>query len=666
MKQETQHKKSRRKSQNSPKPSSRGHIVYWVYLIISFAFIILYFYSDTNFKTKEIGWKTFHDTMLIQQDIDKVVIVNKEIAEVYIKPDRLQSSQHKWITDGRFGTNTNEPHYMIQIGSIESFETKLENAQKNFDQQEKITVLFTTRETIFDQFYWFLPILLFLFFWIFILRPMFSRGGKNPIFNFGKTTARINETGKKSKVSFNDVAGLKEAKAEVIEIVDFLKNPQTYTKLGAKIPKGVMLVGPPGTGKTLMAKAVAGEANVPFFSLSGSEFVEMFVGVGASRVRDLFKRAKEKAPSIIFIDEIDAVGKSRGKVNAFQANDERESTLNQLLTELDGFGPNTGVIVLAATNRPDILDKALLRPGRFDRHIYLELPNQQERMEIFGVHMRQLVLAADVNIERLSVMSPGFSGADIANICNEAALIAARKKKKAISQTDFMEARDRVVGGLERKSKIISPEEKKTIAYHEAGHAVTSWYLEYVDPLVKVSIIPRGKSLGSAWYLPEERQITTKARFIDQICAALGGRAAEDIIFNEISSGALDDLEKITKQAYAMVVYYGLDDTIGPISFYDSTEQSKTSFGKPYSEHLAKLMDQKVQELVQKSYQRTKHILTSHQDQLIQLAELLLKKETLEKDDLISILGDRNTKPNPLNSVNRMLSIPKKNVKPIL
>lgn len=666
MNQESQHKKSSLDNKKTPKPPSGGFSIYWVYLMISTAFIILYIFNNPTFKAKEISWKTFHDTMLSQQDVEKVIVVNKEIAEVYIKPDHLQSKTHEWIKNRRFDTQSKSPHYIIQIGSIESFESKLENAQQNFATEEKISVLFETRENIFDLFSWLFPIGLMIFLWIFIFRPLIARGGRNPLFNIGKTTARISESGKKSRVSFDDVAGLKEAKAEVMEVVDFLKNPQTYTKLGAKIPKGVMLVGPPGTGKTLMAKAVAGEAQVPFFSLSGSEFVEMFVGIGASRVRDLFKRAKEKAPSIIFIDEIDAVGRSRGKVNAFQANDERESTLNQLLTELDGFGPNTGVIVIAATNRPDILDKALLRPGRFDRHIYLELPNQKERMEIFGVHMRQLVLGKDVDVERLSVMSPGFSGADIANICNEAALIAARKKKKAISQTDFMDARDRVVGGLERKSKIISPVEKKTIAYHEAGHAVTSWYLEHVDPLVKVSIIPRGKSLGSAWYLPEERQITTKARFTDQICATLGGRAAEEIIFNEISSGALDDLERITKQAYSMVVYYGLDETVGPISFYDSTEQNKILFGKPYSEHLAKLIDQKVQELLQKSYERTKHILTSHKDQLIQLAELLLKKETLEKEDLISILGVKNTKSKAINSTNKMLSIPDKNVKPII
>jgi cell division protease FtsH len=429
-----------------------------------------------------------------------------------------------------------------------------------------------------------------------------------------------------------------------MEVVDFLKNPETYTKLGAKIPKGVLLVGPPGTGKTLMARAVAGEAQVPFFSMSGSEFVEMFVGVGASRVRDLFKKAKEKAPSIIFIDEIDAVGRSRGKVNAFQANDERESTLNQLLTELDGFGPNTGVIVLAATNRPDVLDKALLRPGRFDRHIYLELPTKEERKEIFGVHLRPLKLSKDVDVDILAKLSPGFSGADIANICNEAALIAARKKKKKVEQEDFMEARDRVIGGLERKSKIISPKEKEIVAHHEAGHAVVSWYLKNVDSLVKVSIIPRGKSLGAAWYLPEERQIVTKSQFMDQICASLGGRAAEEIIFNEPSSGALDDLEKVTKQAYTMVAYYGLDKEIGPISFYDSSGQNERLLGKPYSENMAQQIDKQVNELVTTAYERTKNLLLEHREELEKLAQLLLKQEVVEKDDLEKILGKRGVK----------------------
>ena len=405
-----------------------------------------------------------------------------------------------------------------------------------------------------------------------------------------------------------------------------------------------MLVGPPGTGKTLMARAVAGEAKVPFFSLSGSEFVEMFVGVGASRVRDLFKQAKEKAPSIIFIDEIDAIGRSRGKANAFQTNDERENTLNQLLTELDGFGTNTGVIVLAATNRADILDKALLRPGRFDRHIYLELPNKQERKEIFDVHLRPLKMTDDVDVELLASLSPGFSGADIANICNEAALIAARKKKERVEQEDFMQARDRIVGGLERKSKIISPKEKKIVAHHEAGHAVASWYLKNVDPLVKVSIIPRGKSLGAAWYLPEEHQIITKSQFIDQICASLGGRAAEELIFNEVSTGALDDLEKITKQAYNMVAYYGLDEEIGPMSFYDSTGQNERLFGKPYSENMAQLIDKEVQDLIATAYQRTKSLLLKHRSELEKLAQLLLKKEVVYKEDLENILGKRSVK----------------------
>ena len=461
------------------------------------------------------------------------------------------------------------------------------------------------------------------------------------MFNFGKSTAKIANIDTKSKVTFNDVAGLKEAKIEIIEILDFLKNPKEYTRLGAKIPTGVLLVGPPGTGKTLLARAVAGEAQVPFFSLSGSEFVEMFVGVGASRVRDLFKQAKEKAPSIIFIDEIDAVGRSRDKANNFQSNDERENTLNQLLAELDGFGTNTGVIVLAATNRADILDKALLRAGRFDRHIYLELPTREERVEIFQVHLKPLKLEKSVDVNLLASLTPGFSGADIANICNEAALIAARKKKESVGQDDFNQARDRIVGGLERKSKIISPKEKNIVAHHEAGHAVASWYLKNVDSLVKVSIIPRGKSLGAAWYLPEERQIITKSQFLDQICAALGGRAAEDIIFNEISSGALDDLEKVTKQAYNMVAYFGLDEEVGPISFYDSTGEYGRLLSKPYSESMGKLIDTEVLNLITTQYQRAKNILTKHKDELEELAQLLLKNEVADKEDLEQILGKR-------------------------
>lgn len=638
---------SNKNSQSNPsgkkqtKPPFGGYGMSWFYVTITALFLFFYIFFNPTSNLKKIGWKEFNSNMLSQQDVEKIVIVNKQVAEIYIKSDRLEDPKYEAIKKNKIGLNTG-PQYTIQIGSVDSFENKLEKAQENFLPNEKVTVLYTTRTSFTDLITWVLPFLLIVFFWLFIFRRMSSGSGSNPLFNFGKSTAKLANTVKRSKITFNDVAGLKEAKTEVMEVVDFLKNPEKYTKLGAKIPKGVMLVGPPGTGKTLMAKAVAGEAGVPFFSMSGSEFVEMFVGVGASRVRDLFKRAKEKAPSIIFIDEIDAVGRSRGKVNAFQANDERESTLNQLLTELDGFGPNTGVIVLAATNRPDILDRALLRPGRFDRHIYLELPNKQERIEIFRVHIRGLKLAKEVNIDILSALSPGFSGADIANICNEAALIAARKKKNAIEQEDFLEARDRVVGGLERKSKIISPKEKEIVAYHEAGHAVSSWYLKNVDALVKVSIIPRGKSLGSAWYLPEERQIVTKAQFTDQICALLGGRAAEEIIFNEISSGALDDLEKVTKQAYSMVVYYGLDTEIGPISFYDSTGQNQSMLGKPYSENMARLIDKEVHDLILAAYERTKNLLIAHKSELEKLAQLLLKKETVEKEDLETILGQRS------------------------
>ncbi len=580
--------------------------------------------------------------MLREGDVAKIIVVNKEIAEIYIKKDRLSADRHKEIVSN-FAFSEKGPHYKIQLGSVESFENNLNTAQEDVPDSDKVEVRYVTRTDWSNILVWLFPIFLLFIFWIIMMRRMASgpmRGGA--LFNFGKSTAKLTGINAKSKVTFEDVAGLKEAKIEVMEVVDFLKNPDHYTKLGAKIPKGVLFVGPPGTGKTLMAKAVAGEAQVPFFSLSGSEFVEMFVGVGASRVRDLFKKAKEKAPSIIFIDEIDAVGRSRNRINAFQSNDERESTLNQLLAELDGFGENTGVIVLAATNRPDVLDKALLRPGRFDRHIYLELPNKEERKEIFNVHLKPLKKSEDIEVELLASLTPGFSGADIANICNEAALIAARKKKEKVERQDFLAARDRVVGGLERKSKIISPEEKKIIAFHEAGHAVTSWYLKHVDSLMKVSIIPRGKSLGAAWYLPEEHQLVTKAQFMDQMCALLGGRAAEDIMFNEISTGALDDLEKVTKQAYGMVAYYGLDAEVGPISFYDSTGQNERLLSKPYGEHMAKLIDNEVQDLVFTMYERTKNLLSEHLEELKKLAHLLLENEVAEREDLERIMGKRN------------------------
>jgi len=625
----------------SPKTPYGGYGFSWFYIILFVIMTVFYLTYNPSSQIKEIGWAVLEKNILAQHDVEKIVVINKEVAEIYIKQDRLEDEQYKWITEGILHTKTG-PHYQMNIGSVETFENKLQQVQKEFLPEEKIDIQYQNRTSWINMLSWLLPFGIIILFWWFMIRKMGSGSPSgSSLFNFGKSTAQLTEKSTKSSVTFEDIAGLKEAKTEVMEVVDFLKNPETYTKLGAKIPKGVMLVGPPGTGKTLMARAVAGEAQVPFFSISGSEFVEMFVGVGASRVRDLFKRAKEKTPSIIFIDEIDAVGRSRGKVNAFQANDERESTLNQLLTELDGFGPNTGVIVLAATNRPDVLDKALLRPGRFDRHIYLELPTKEERTEIFKVHMRPLKLAKTVNVDTLAKMSPGFSGADIANICNEAALIAARKKKEQVGQTDFMEARDRVIGGIERKSKIISSKEKEIVAHHEAGHAVVSWYLKNVDSLVKVSIIPRGKSLGSAWYLPEDRQIVTKSQFMDQICASLGGRAAEDIIFGEPSSGALDDLEKVTKQAYTMVAYYGLDEEIGPISFYDSSGQNERLLGKPYSEHMAQLIDKEVKNLVTTAYERTKDVLLEHRTELEKLAQLLLKQEVIEKEDLEQILGER-------------------------
>lgn len=624
-----------------PKPPYGGYGISWFYLMLFGIILWFSIFSNPVTNTKEISWTFLQDSLLSQKEVAKIVVVNKELAEIYLNKSGTAGSGKSKETKGLFQLSGG-PDYFMTIGSVETFEDKLQRAQTDFPTEYRIDVNYEKRTSWINILSWLLPFAIIILFWMYMLRRMGGgTTGGNPLFNFGKSAPKISEKVAKSLATFKDVAGLREAKTEVMEVVDFLKNPETYTKLGAKIPKGVMLVGPPGTGKTLMAKAVAGEAGVPFFSMSGSEFVEMFVGVGASRVRDLFKRAKEKAPSIIFIDEIDAVGRSRGKINAFQANDERESTLNQLLTELDGFGPNTGVIVLAATNRPDVLDKALLRPGRFDRHIYLELPTKEERKEIFGVHLRPLKLSKNVDVELLAKLSPGFSGADIANICNEAALIAARKKKKVVEQSDFMEARDRVIGGMERKSKIISPQEKEIVAHHEAGHAVVSWYLKNVDALVKVSIIPRGKSLGAAWYLPEERQIVTKAQFLDQICASLGGRAAEEVIFDEISSGALDDLEKVTKQAYTMVAYYGLDKEIGPISYYDSTGQNERMFGKPYSEKMAEMIDKEVQELVNTAYERTKNLLIEHREQLEKLAQLLLKKEVVDKEDLEHILGKR-------------------------
>ena len=642
-----QQNKDQHKDSEKPDPRLFKVRWRWFYVLLLSILVISYFVSET-YGPQETTWLEFKQTILLSDDVARIEVVNKETAEVYIKKDKLDKDKYKEVGKSPMSDVANPgPHYYFNIGSIDVFESNMEAALAENPAQPAVEIKYITRTNwLKDAWIWLIPLLLIVLFW----RLMLSRSGGGikgrNMFNFGSSTATLFDHDKKSNITFHDVAGLEEAKVEVKEIVDFLKNPEQYTKLGAKIPKGVMLVGPPGTGKTLMAKAVAGEAKVPFFSLSGSEFVEMFVGVGASRVRDLFKKAKEKAPSIIFIDEVDAIGRSRGKVQSFQANDERENTLNQLLTEMDGFEANTGVIVLAATNRADILDRALLRPGRFDRHIYLELPNLTERKAIFEVHLRPLKLVGDIDLDILAAQSPGFSGADIANICNEAALIAARHHKLKVEKKDFSEAIDRVIGGLEKKSKILSAEEKKRIAYHEAGHATISWMLKNVDSLLKVSIVPRGKSLGAAWYLPEEHQIITKTAFIDKICAALGGRAAEEVIFGEISSGALDDLEKVTKQAYTMVAYYGLNEKIGNISFYDSTGEQERLLQKPYSEATAQLIDEEVRRLVEISYRRTKGLLNQHKEQLKTLAHKLLVEEVVYQKDLEAIFGKRpNTNP---------------------
>jgi AFG3 family protein len=618
----------------------------WLMYLLLLSFLILPSLINSYSSTKEIAWQQFENDILSRKAVEKINVINNERAEIYIKSTFAGDSMFKEVFKPAFGKGLYPgPHYVVNIGSIESFERKLDDAEKNFSATEKINVQYIKKSNwLWSAAGWILPFVLLLGIWNYMFRRYSgAEGGMggSSIFNFGKSTATLLEN-QQSNVTFKDVAGLKEAEMEVKEVVDFLKNPGVFTKLGAKIPKGVILVGPPGTGKTLLAKAVAGEARVPFFSISGAAFVEMFVGVGASRVRDLFKQAKQKAPCIIFIDEIDAIGRSRGK-GAFLggANDERESTLNQLLTEMDGFDTNSGVIVLAATNRADILDPALIRPGRFDRHIYLELPNMLEREEIFNVHLRPLVIDNTVNTHFLASQTPGFSGADIANICNEAALIAARNKKARIDKEDFMNAVERVVAGIEKKSKIISPEEKNIIAYHEAGHAVISWLMQSVDPIAKVSIIPRGKSLGAAWYLPEERQLLVKSAFRENLCAALGGRASEEVVFGEVSSGGLDDLEKVTKAAYMMVAYYGFNEKIGSISFFDSTGQRDTGIQKPYSEETGKIIDEEVRKLVNDAYQQTKEILKQHMQSLEKVAKLLLLKEVIFKEDLENILGKR-------------------------
>jgi cell division protease FtsH len=619
--------------------------IYWIYALIFVFFIGLNFIGTE--VTKPTNWQEFNQKMLQQQKVKKVVIVNKEKAYIYIKKEFLSEEQFKDVSKKTFGDTPNYgPHYFFEIGSVETFAGDLKDAQSSFESDELISPFYETRKDVFgDILGWILPLAFFIFIWLFIMKRMgggAGGGAGGQIFNIGKTQGKLVDK-KDIKVTFKDVAGLEGAKEEITEIVDFLTSPEKYTKLGGKIPKGALLIGPPGTGKTLLAKAVAGEAQVPFFSLSGSDFVEMFVGVGASRVRDLFKQAKEKSPAIIFIDEIDAIGRARGKNAMTGSNDERENTLNQLLTEMDGFGTNSGVIVMAATNRADVLDKALTRAGRFDRQIFVDLPDLLERKAIFEVHLKPIKLSETMDINFLARQTPGFSGADIANVCNEAALIAARKSKDKVEKQDFLDAVDRIIGGLEKKSKIISPAEKKTIAFHEAGHATVSWMLEYASPLVKVTIVPRGKSLGAAWYLPEERQLTTTEQMLDEICAAMGGRAAEEVYFEKISTGALSDLEKVTKMAYAMVSMYGLSKEVGNISYYDSSGQ-QSGFTKPYSEERAKLIDKEVSRILEEQYQRAKAVLLANKDKVEKLGSELLEKEVIFKDDLETIFGARKWK----------------------
>jgi AFG3 family protein len=624
------------------KPTPPKFNMYWIWGILVVGFIVISFFP--NNEGKKTNWNEVKE-MIISNDVEKIQIVNDRFAKVYLNKEALENEKYKAVkpsSQSIFGKQS--PQYFFET-SKEYFYPNFENAKKENPNASKIILEpITESDATWQILNWIIMIALFVGIWSFMMRRMGGggggSGGPGQIFNIGRSKATLFDKNTKVNITFKDVAGLDEAKVEVMEIVDFLKQPKKYTKLGGKIPKGALLIGPPGTGKTLLAKAVAGEANVPFFSLSGSDFVEMFVGVGASRVRDLFRQAKEKAPCIIFIDEIDAIGRARGKNLVSGSNDERENTLNQLLTEMDGFGTDSGVIILAATNRPDILDSALLRPGRFDRQISIDKPDLIGREQIFKVHLKGKELSDDVDAKKLSAQTPGFAGAEIANVCNEAALIAARKDKEKIDMTDFENAIDRVIGGLEKKNKLISPEEKNIVAYHEAGHAVTGWFLEFADPLVKVSIVPRGvAALGYAQYLPKEQYIYRTEQLIDEMCMTLGGRAAEDIVFGKISTGAQNDLERVTKMAYAMVTIYGMNEKVGHISFND--QNSEYGFNKPYSEKTSELIDQEVRELINQAYLRTKNLLTSRKSELESLAHELLKKEVLFQYDLEKIIGKR-------------------------
>ncbi len=627
-----------------------GFSVYWIYAILGVALIAFQIYQSGSSTHTILKKKTLF-TLIENNGVRKIEIVNQSKADFYLTTEGIS-----YVKNTKGGEWTEMKKALDKSGPIKDKEIVFElenigdpgNFEKDLDQLKFSNYIPVNKVNYLAQILgYILPFGIIILIWIFVMRRMSGGagggGGGGQIFNIGKSRAQVYEKGKSTNTTFEDVAGLVGAKEEIVEIVEFLKNPKKYTEIGAKIPKGALLVGPPGTGKTLLAKAVAGEAKVPFFSLSGSDFVEMFVGVGASRVRDLFKQAKEKAPAIIFIDEIDAIGRARGKNNGFNSNDERENTLNQLLTEMDGFGTNSGVIILAATNRADVLDSALMRAGRFDRQIYVDMPDVIERKDIFKVHLKPIKLVDNIDIDFLAKQTPGFSGADIANLCNEAALIAARHGKKKVEKQDFLDAVDRIVGGLEKKNKIITKSEKKAIAFHEAGHATISWLLEYAHPLIKVTIVPRGQSLGAAWYLPEERSITTTEQILDEMCSALGGRAAEQLIFGKISTGALSDLEKVTKQAYAMVSIYGLNERVGNISYYDS--QGRDSFTKPYSDVTARVIDEEVSKLIESQYQRALETLRNNQDKLTQLAEKLLETEVIFKEDLELIFGKRTWEP---------------------
>ncbi len=639
-KQLTKPSDNKKQENKRPKRKKTNYNIFWIYGVIVLGIIALQFW-DFGGKPEDIYWQDLSQKIK-NKEILKIVVVNKEKAEIFLKPEVYKDTLYKKLAEKKI--TEKGPHFIFRISSPEVFHEQLQNTQENLPVNEKIFYASETRKDIMGEALgWIIPIGILVLIWVLIFRKMGgggSGGVGGGIFNMGRSKAKVFDDTSTVKSTFKDVAGLEEAKQEITEIVDFLKNSEKYTKLGGKIPKGALLVGPPGTGKTLLAKAVAGEAKVPFFSMSGSDFVEMFVGVGASRVRDLFAQAKAQAPCIIFIDEIDAIGRSRGSKNSFNSNDERESTLNQLLTEMDGFETNTGVILIAATNRAEILDSALLRAGRFDRQIVLDLPDLNEREEIFEVHLKPIKSSENLNRKTLARQTPGFSGADIANVCNEAALIAARKNKEVVENQDFIDAIDRIVGGLEKKKKIITPQERKTIAYHEAGHATVSWLLENSQPLIKVTIVPRGKALGAAWYLPEERQLTTEEQFLDEICATLGGRAAEEVIFNKISSGALNDLERVTKQAYSMVSFLGMSKEVGNLSFYDSSGQEMT-FQKPYSDKTAELIDSEVKKIIEKEYLRAKETLKNNIVKFTELAERLQQKEVIFTEDVEEILGKR-------------------------